>query len=402
MKYVVFENSGELDVRALSTFGCSVKVTKNPIGFFGTGMKYAIAVLLRTGHEIVIQAGDSIFKPFVKPGELRGTQFGFVHLDEATPLGFTTELGKTWEVWMAYRELHCNAKDEPNPSIYEAECVGRARPGITRIIVSGEAFSKCHATRNEFILESVPLFKLGSLEVHHQPSQNFFYKGIRVMQMQRPALYTYNQTDHVDLTEDRTVKDQTATYFAIARNILQHADRGMLERVLTAKDDYIESQFDYHGWSGVKPGPDFFPTVKALQRESLTKVNRTALRLWRESGDGFIDPRRIHPTAIQSATLEKAIAFCERSGFMLRDEYPIFIVETLGEDGTMAMADPFGKQIFLTERVFQQGGTKGVARSLIEEYLHLKFKFSDCSREMQNFLFDKLVSLAEELTGEPL
>ena len=36
---IVFENPGEIDVAAISTFGVSVKETDNPIGFFGTGLK---------------------------------------------------------------------------------------------------------------------------------------------------------------------------------------------------------------------------------------------------------------------------------------------------------------------------------------------------------------------------
>jgi hypothetical protein len=47
---VVFENPGEIDAAAIRTFGVSVKEGENPIGFFGTGLKYAIAILLRTGH----------------------------------------------------------------------------------------------------------------------------------------------------------------------------------------------------------------------------------------------------------------------------------------------------------------------------------------------------------------
>ena len=47
---IVFENPGEIDIRSISTFGVSVKEGDNPIGFFGTGLKYAIVVLLRTGQ----------------------------------------------------------------------------------------------------------------------------------------------------------------------------------------------------------------------------------------------------------------------------------------------------------------------------------------------------------------
>lgn len=401
MPLLVFENTGEIDLKTVSTFGCSVKETSNPIGYFGTGLKYAIAVLLRTGHQIVLQSGLEQLEVSARKDTIRGKEFDFVFIGE-TPAGFTTELGKNWEVWMAYRELYCNAKDEPNWKVFEADSPISANAGFTRVLVSGQKLLECHHRKHEFILEGTPIFKLDSIEVHRQPSRGFFYKGIKVMDFREPALYTYNCTGSLELTEDRTVKDPHAVAYKISRDILAGAPAELLEKILVAGKENIEYVFDYHGWSGTEPGSDFFPTVAKLQRSNVSKVNFSALKLWREKGGGIIDPRRIRATKVQLESLEKAISFCEKAGFMLRDEYPIMIVESLGDAGTLAIADPHGKQIFLTEMLFMQDGTKGVARALIEEYLHLKFKFTDCSREMQNFLFAKLVSLAEELNGESL
>lgn len=396
---IIFENDGEIEVRAIANFGVSVKETENPIGFFGTGLKYALAVLLRTGHEVVIQCGLQTLHVRARAETIRGKEFGLVYAGDV-PLGFTTELGKTWEVWMAYRELHCNAKDERGAA-FQSEAMPDAESGKTRVIVIGEPLNLAHATREDFLLLDEPAFKLGTMEVRNRPSRSFFFRGIKVFEFPRPALFTYNQTARMELTEDRTLKNGYEACYHSARAILAHADKTMLEHVLMAGEENIEHHFDYHGW-GDTPGADFFSTVGKLQRHSVTKVNQTALRLWREQGRGFIDPRRVYATKIQSAVLEKAIAFCEKSGFMLRDEYPIIIVESLGDMGVLAMADRVGKQIFLTEQLFNQDGTKGVARALIEEYVHIRFGYADLSREMQNFLFAKMVSLAEQLTGEPL
>jgi len=403
---IIFENNGEIDIRAIATFGVNVKETENPIGYFGTGLKYALAVLLRTGQTVLIQSGERFWAASAEKQRIRGKEFNCVVLhgpnqSDRHQLGFTTELGKTWEVWMAYRELYCNTKDEAG-RIYEADAIPLPEAGKTRVIVDGEAFVKAHQTRSEILLEDKPDFKIGTIEVRNRPTRSFFYRGIKVMEFQLPALFTYNQTAHVELTEDRTAKEPWNVLYSIAREILSHGERPMLEQVLVAGEKNIENVFDYHGWTSVEPGPDFFSTVATLQRNSLSIVNRTALRLWREKGGGFLAPRRIHLTKTQSAMLDRAIAFCEKAGFLLRDEYPVLIVENLGPDGVLAMADRIGKQIFLTEQLFNQDGTKGVARALIEEYLHLKYGFEDCGRPMQNFLFAKMVSLAEELTGEPL
>jgi hypothetical protein len=401
MKNLTFENGGEIDLRALFTFGCSVKVTDSPIGFFGTGLKFGMAVLLRTGHTVTIQSGGAQHSLQCRRDTMRGKDFDFVFLDEQ-PLGFTTELGRTWEPWMAYRELYCNAKDETDWSVRCLDAAPEPEAGKTRFIIEGEPLLKAHEARAEFILDSTPMYRLGTLEVHHQPSRNFFYKGIRVMEFRTPSLFTYNETAHVDLTEDRTAKDSGGVIYSISRAILQHGEPPLLEKVLTAKSDHVEHFFDFHGWSGTTPGRDFFPTVAALQRDGLANVNGSALRLWREKGAGFISPRRVNPSRVQSVMMERAITFCERIGFPLRDEYPILIVESLGSPEVLAMADLTGKQILLALHLFDANGTKGVARALAEEYLHLKHGMRDETRQMQNFIFDKMLSLGEELAGEPL
>jgi len=403
MKYMVFENSGEIDLRAIATFGCSVKEGSNPIGFFGTGLKYALAVLLRTGHKIVVQCGLRQFVAKSTTEILRGKEFGFVSLfgETRTPLGFTTELGKTWEVWMAYRELFCNAKDEPDAKVFACAEKPASVSGITRIVVEGDGILKAHQERDEFLLLGTPDFTVGDFQLFNRPTRSFFYKGIKVGTFQHEALFAYNQTTQMALTEDRTAKEPHMVSYSLSRAMLTYGTRNILERVLVADSKCVEHYFDFHGW-GNSASADFFPTVASLQRSSLVRVNPTAIRLWREQCGGIIDPRRVEPTKVQAKMLERAITFCERCGFHLRGEYPIYIVESLGENQTLAVADNVGKQIFLAVRLFEEHGTKGVARGLMEEYAHLRFKLKDETREMQNFIFDKMLSLGEELQGEPL
>lgn len=57
---ILFQNPGEIDLLSIASFGVSVKEGENPIGFFGTGLKYAIAVLLRTGHRITVMTGPRV------------------------------------------------------------------------------------------------------------------------------------------------------------------------------------------------------------------------------------------------------------------------------------------------------------------------------------------------------
>lgn len=54
---VIFETPGNLDIQAIAT---------SPIGFFGTWLKYAIAVLLREGCQISIFTNKTLYRFSIK------------------------------------------------------------------------------------------------------------------------------------------------------------------------------------------------------------------------------------------------------------------------------------------------------------------------------------------------
>lgn len=398
-QFLVFENSGKIDTRCITLFGCSVKESGNPIGFFGTGMKFAIAVLLRLGKEVTIQAGGDVLHVEQKVETIRGREFSCIYI-AGTRAGFTTELGKAWEMWMAYRELYCNAKDEPDSRIYTANEIPLADTNKTRFIVKGEDFAAIHQRRDDFIIESAPDFTLGDIAVHARPSSALFYKGIKVGDFHFPALYTYNFLGDVDLTEDRTAKDVSTLQYRVARNWLRSVNKTGLARVLTAGEGVMEHYLDFHGW-GMTPSAEFIDVTGSVQANELARVNATALRVWREVTGNLPCPATREPTMLQHKIIIKASEAARRIGFNV-EQYPILIVGTFGEPGVLALADKVGKRILLSEELLLTGGVKMVARALIEEYLHLHHGYKDCSRELQNYLFGKMIALAEELTGEPL
>jgi hypothetical protein len=95
-RFVVFRNRGLIDVRAITTFGVSAKdpCNSNPIGYFGTGLKYAIAVLLRNDIPITIHSGLDTYAFEARRDVIRSKTFDMVYMNDS-PIGFTTDLGKT-------------------------------------------------------------------------------------------------------------------------------------------------------------------------------------------------------------------------------------------------------------------------------------------------------------------
>ena len=76
----------------------------------------------------------------------------------------------------------------------------------------------------------------------------------------------------------------------------------------------------------------------------------------------------------------------------------MLMVESLG-DGIIAKADPKLRRIVLTRRAIQLGETF-LASTLIEEWVHLKHGFFDATREMQNWLFEQMITFGAAYLAE--
>ena len=399
-KKIVFTNNSEIDPRSISTFGVSVKDTENPIGFFGTGLKYSIAVLLRNNQKIEIYSGESHIVFAIDKQIIRGKEFEFItmQIDSESPqsIGFTTELGKNWEMWMAYREIACNCMDEGGQIEIEKLKVD-GEQGKTKIIVTGELFEEAYLNRRKYLLEDDANEICGGMEIRNYPSSSFFYRGVNVFLTSKPCLYTYNSIGKLDLTEDRTLTSEYAYRYRLVSAILSSRNKKFIQDIVTAKNDFYEASLDFS--NNGEPSEEFLSVVGICQNQSLTNLNETALKVWIGCTKKSVTPKEITLTEVQKKSLKKALIFCSSIGFDIEGSYPIKFAESLG-NGCLGLA--YEDTIYIAERVFHLGGTKQLTSTLIEEYLHLRHGWKDMTRELQSFLFDKIVSLGEEIQGEPL
>lgn len=391
--YFVFENNGVIDIDSIKTFGVSSKETPGAIGFFGTGLKYAISILLRHGCSVQIQAGDQTLTFSTERGRVRVDEFDFVTMN-GERLGFTTELGKTWEVWQAFREIFCNCKDE-NGAMYDTDLVPGASSGMTRVIVSGEKFHDVWSDRSSIILESTPIAKHQAVNIHGMPSKYMYYRGVRAYELSEPSLFTYDIQRKLDLSEDRTIKYFYTAQNAIREGLLNLDSRQIIRRVVFAEKGTLEHDFEF---AGALPGQTFLESVlewKQARHMGMNPRAFEAIRPW--------VMERLHKSEacvlsdVEQAQLDAAADFCEKLGYPVRS-YPTVVSEYLGEN-ILGLADE--GTIYLSRRAFMMG-TKMVAGTLLEEYLHLFTGFRDGSRDLQNFLVDAVMTIGERYVGEKL
>ena len=119
MKWVRLHNAGEFDViTAINMIGASVKNVDDPIGLYGSGVKYAMAQCLREGISLKIADKGKVYTLTGKEKEFRGETFNMVCLKEKTgkahATGMVEDFGKEdWDQnWFIFREFFSNMLDE--------------------------------------------------------------------------------------------------------------------------------------------------------------------------------------------------------------------------------------------------------------------------------------------------
>jgi hypothetical protein len=265
---VVFKTKGKLDLRSIMTFGLNAKPnTGHPIGFFGTGLKYALAVLTREKIPVTIFIDGRRWTISTELSMFRDKEVHEIFLERhrtiLTPsfrkLPFTTELGKTWKLWQAFRELHSNTLDEGGMT-FVAERRGSHwvvndevqtnDPGFTCICVESEAFVQEYQDRDKTFLPDGLVQRNGTeaVQIFDRPSQHVYYRGIRVLDLdekERSAL-TYNILSPIELTEDRTAKSKWDVQWTIQAAVAALEDKERIEKVIFAPKSSFEGSMNFY------------------------------------------------------------------------------------------------------------------------------------------------------------
>lgn len=276
---VVFKTPGLLDIRAFTMMGLTAKPNStNPIGRFGTGLKYAIAVLLRHGASVSLYIDGVEYVFYLKELSFRGKALvqvlmrkrkGLMAKWQHVQLPFTTEYGKDWEMWQAFRELHSNTLDE-NGETYATRLWPTVEDskGQTIITVDHGHFHEVFKSRNKIFLDPTkePRDESAEVQVFNEPSKHIYWRGVRVYDLEKPSIYTYNILKDLELTEDRTAKSMFTVKNTIGTHVAESQNEEVIEAVISAKADHFEGQIDFDFVYGVPS--DTFNKVVARHKHT--------------------------------------------------------------------------------------------------------------------------------------
>lgn len=384
---VSFVNKGIIDPRCITTQGASVKEGENAIGYFGTGLKYAVAIILRGGGKITIWRGTKRVNFSTATTFIRGKEFQLVTMNDQE-LGFTTDLGKNWKMWMAFRELYCNVLDEDGKMEWGAVA---PKEGHTTIVVECAEFANEARRKGDYILEGDPIYSQEAASFFAHASSSVFYRGVRVMdKTYKPWMFTPNIFQQLKLTEDRTVSEEWSIRWAIADAVSKCRDKKFLKRWLSAGKEYMEHGVGFNSYQ--LKGTVCLEVARSIFHDPnrSQNLNSSIYSYCKgEEGEPVFQIAKLLP--VEKSQLAEAVAFCKDIGYDV-GEYPITVCETLGEN-ILGSAAVEGQKIFLARTAIAQGKLN-LAGTLIEEWAHIKHHFHDCSRNFQNWLLQELVKHA--------
>lgn len=318
---VVWRTPGLIDLRSFTVIGFNAKPnTTNPIGFFGTGLKISIAVLMRMGAEVIVWIGKDKYTFFLKTTDFRGVEHEEIWMRSERwkmrarniRLPYTAQYGKNWKPWMVFRELESNTIDEGGETymVDAGPDYGFDTPGYTTIVVRDPDIAAAFEDRGRlFIDEKVnPVVASdGMVTVRKGGGKDakLYYRGVRAKDAVKPTLFTYDFQQTHGLTEDRTFESEYWVRNNLGAFIATCEDERVIEKVITASDEYWEHGLEIPSY--VKPSEAFHNVLQRRPRGVSSGVMRyysrhdtrprvlgtspwhDAARPWRLDGDVIVD-----------------------------------------------------------------------------------------------------------------
>ncbi len=417
--FIKIENKGEIDINSLLLIGATNKRdNKNAIGYFGSGLKYAMAVLLKNKIPFHIFSGEKEIKVTVGRKNFRGVKVDVIKVNGKFT-SMTTDMGPDWESWFSVREIYCNAIDEGEHSIgISNDCKGEK--GKTLFFISFDKNSKnmfdnwndYFSDKREDLIQEESQTKIYSGK---SDKLIIYRKGVQCYQSKEKSLFHYD-LPWVKINESRVLEDMWDTTYELARQLSRVASLRVVRQIL---DGYKGSFEEKLQWSIVGSFNDNWLEAIAGRRIVIDNIagyfaeeiaGKNCLILPQElatslkdyygnkvvvlgRSDNHSSGTELKTTAQQALYLKDSLEFLEKGGIKI--EYPIIIWKF---DDNTTLGQGISGNIRLSEEVFDMG-KRIIVATLLEEASHIISGASDKTRSFQDFLFNKIISMLEEKVG---
>jgi len=434
--YMEFSNPGEVPLNAFKLLGASTKRSvEGKIGFFGTGLKYAVALMLR--EQIPFKA--YIGTKEVKFG-VRQTTFGDVKVQVITvnneKTSMTTDAGIDWEPWFAIREIYSNALDEGgameltqdfNPEAGKTKIYVEMTPKLGEISRNWQSFFSTKRKEIEKIVlnpgsNSEKWYRI--LPKREKQSEfRIFRRGILVGRSRSvDSLFDYDVSD-ITINESRVVKNDWEGRQRAAEALAQATKKEIIELfvstwrqpMLEHEERFWEYLFDTY-WGPVKKFSDTW--LEVLRPYRLVPSDNTGFYGVTSNTVGL--PNKLLKRLYEQFKDELTIEGMSKTHYIVTGEFPEQLtkaMEILNKAGysfdyskikqakfrdydVKAAWDREAQLIVVSDDILNMAEGDKVC-VMLEEILHAKSGYSDHTREFQNYIFNELTKkiLSEQING---
>jgi len=441
-RYILIQNDGEIESNSFELIGASTKRGEaGKIGFFGSGLKYSIAYMMRNSIDFKVFSGETQlhFTSIQEP--LKDKTFERICIN-GKPTSYTTTMGPTWtQDWFVLREIYCNAIDEVGCVMVKDTDNIAPISGKTRIYI------ELTPTLNEVIRdwdiyfseERTPVYEtngdtssigMGDGQVSYiQPIKifshaggNIYRRGVNVYSNSN-LQYDY-ELQFCDVNEDRTAKNTYHLSYMFNNMMAAMCNESWVKSVL---NQYKEKEYSYE-FSSLRAG---YTDRATFSKEWLEFSNKNLLVLMEVAGryeekmSKSVKPVYLLPSAfakrmkyqlpdvnilgLSSTVNGQGLSFCEKTpkiDFLLNQvlcslkemkyEIPFDIDIVEFEDAeTLGKADVEKKKIYMGKKTFDLG-RREIAMTLMEENEHIISGKQDETRGFQTHLLSGWLKAMEE------
>ena len=428
-KYIKIESKGLIEESAFTLLGASTKKDDNTkIGFFGSGLKYSIAYLLRNKINFKVFAEYNEIKFTLNNQVFRDKDFDVICVN-GKETSLTTSMGADWEAWFVVREIYCNALDEGDSQINivaESECAPIEDKTVFYI--------ECNMDFDEIIKDWNLYFSENREDIlSYDNKGNQIYAGGNDLIVYRKGIRCYYapnlkcsfnyDMNWIDINESRTIKSDWNFRWELKMYLQKCKDK----KIITHLYNTICNTFE--------KGLDFASTSSYFSDEWLECLNGRTLVPYENAGywsdevelsplDYFVLPSTLIEglkakfidklkvigeingvstkgeikmcealTKKQQSLLKDARLFLASADYLIK--YEIKVVDFLKSD---IRGQALDNTILLSQKLFEMG-RKEIVSVIIEEQEHLITGFGDETRAFQTHFIHKFVTALEEKTN---
>ena len=423
-KYLRIMSKGVIDTLSFSLLGGTTKDNdSSKIGMWGSGLKYAIASMLRNGLKFRAFAGkeEVLFTLVDKP--FRGETFKVIAIN-GVETSLTTKMGgKDWDNEFApIREVYSNALDEDQEAIIGEYDNMMTKEGYTSFFIEmnpvvADFFQNIGSY---FCRTNVPLEVTGDVSIYpaKEDGLRLFRKGILCkFDDRKKSLFNYD-SDYFDINEARVLKSDWEAAYHTAKGWGNCKNVDLIQNLiqnLQGNSEIYEWGLDWsyayfsEAWNIAVAGKRFCSAEHAHLFNASERAGAIILPFaMLKRLKGFYDSVSIlgmdsaqspvYAPVVQEIEevknkADEAMAILAQTVYAKRLGTPT--VEFVNFADPYILAQAKDKKIHLSVKLDSKTPME-IAKIIIEEQEHLITGFHDKTREFQDHLFDLYFNQLEE------